>query len=225
MCGRFAMSAKTKDIEKFKNDLKIKPIAPLRQSFNIAPGQNIQGLKNDFHDFSDFNWGLVPPWADMSDKPLKIINARAETLKQKPAFKRLLNGKRCVILSSGYYEWQAIGNKKIPNFIFLKNEPLFAFAGLWNTLPSNSESETEECATIITCYSADSISHIHNRMPVILTSENIEDWLSERKTEELLSPYISEEIGFHRVSQFVNSPAHNSEECIVEYEETEKSLF
>jgi putative SOS response-associated peptidase YedK len=225
MCGRFAMSAKTKDIEKFKNDLKIKPIAPLRQSFNIAPGQIIQGLKNVHIDFSDFNWGLIPQWANMNDKPLKIINARAETLAQKPAFKKLLNGKRCVIFSSGYYEWQAIGNKKIPNYIFLRNEPIFAYAGLWDKLPSNDENETEECATIITSNSADSISHIHNRMPVILTAENIDEWLSERKTEELLIPYSSEEIGFHRVSQFVNSPAHNSEKCIEEYEEIENSLF
>lgn len=225
MCGRFAMSAKTKDIEIFKNDLKIKPIAPLHRSFNVAPGQNIQGLKKDFQDFSNFNWGLVPPWADLSDKPMKIINARAETIKQKPAFKQLLDGKRCVIIASGYYEWQIVPNKKIPNFIFLKNEPVFAFAGLWNKLPNDGESATEECATIITCNSTDSISHIHSRMPVILTAENIEDWLSERKTEELLTPYRSEEIGFHRVSQFVNSPAHNSEKCIEEYVETEKSLF
>lgn len=225
MCGRFAMSAKTKDIEKFKNDLKIKPIAPLRQSFNIAPGQNIQGLKNVLQDFTNFNWGLIPPWANMDDKPLKIINARAETLTQKPAFKKLLNGKRCVIISSGYYEWQATGNKKIPNYIFLNDEPIFAYAGLWDKLPSDGENEPEECATIITCNSADSISHIHNRMPVILTTENIDDWLSERKTDELLIPYPSEKIRFHRVSQFVNSPSNNTEKCITEYDEIEKSLF
>ncbi len=225
MCGRFAMSAKTKDIEKFKNDLKIKPIDPIRQSFNIAPGQNITGLKNNSGELSAFNWGLTPPWSNLNDKPLKIINARAETLHQKPAFRKLLNGRRCVIISSGYYEWQKIGNKKLANFIFLKNEPIFAFAGLWDKLPSANPDETEECATIITCDAAENISHIHNRMPVMLTADNIDDWLSERKTEELLQPYKADLIGFYRVSNFVNSPTHNTEECMTEYEELETSLF
>jgi len=225
MCGRFAMSAKTKDIEKFKNDLKIKPIAPLHQSYNYTPGQNIQGLKNAQNEFSEFNWGLIPAWANMGDKPSKLINARAETLKQKPAFKRLLNGKRCAIIASGYYEWQTIGNKKFPNYIFLKNTPIFAFAGLWDKLPSDDESDRTECTTIITCESADNINHIHNRMPVILTTDTIQDWLSERKTEEILLPYPAQEIGYYRVSPYVNSPAHNSEECIAEYTEAETVLF
>lgn len=225
MCGRFAMGAKTKDIEKFKNDLKINPIAPLRQSFNIAPEQNITGLKYADRDFFSFNWGLIPAWAHLSDKPTKIINARAETLMQKPAFKKLLSGKRCVIIATGYYEWQALANKKIPNFIFLKDEPIFVFAGLWDKFPNGEDDELSECATIITCNSTEKISHIHNRMPVILTKDNIEDWLSERKTEELLQPYSSEEIGFYRVSNFVNSPSNNSEECIAEFDEIENSLF
>ena len=164
-------------------------------------------------------WGLIPSWAKDKKTGYKMINARAESVMKKPAFRNAFRYRRCLIPASGFYEWQKRDGKKQPRFITLKDTDLFAFAGLWERWKNpEDESEVIESCTIITTDSNKLVKPLHDRMPAILEKPNYERWLSrqtpDRELEALLRPLLSSEMTAWPVSPKVNSPANDSPECV-----------
>ena len=153
-------------------------------------------------------WGLVPSWA--KDEKMKFINARSETVHEKPSFKNSLRNKRCLIPADGFIEWH--GTEKQPCYIYLKDQALFGFAGLWSTWNS-LEGVSLNTYSILTTAANEKLNPIHARMPIILPSEQYETWLAPDSGLDvlrgLLTAYPSEEFGFHLVSKEVNSPKNN----------------
>jgi putative SOS response-associated peptidase YedK len=165
-------------------------------------------------------WGLIPSWSREENVGSRMINARAETLAEKPSFKRLLYGKRCLVVTDGFYEWrQESGTKsKTPMYITLKNKEPFAFAGLWDSWRSPDGQQIRTC-TIVTTEPNELLATIHNRMPAILTPEAREIWLDpslydERALLPLLVPYKTDEMAARPVSRLVNDPRYEGAELI-----------
>jgi putative SOS response-associated peptidase YedK len=165
-----------------------------------------------------YKWGLVPSWAADTAIGNKMINARAETIFEKPSFRNLIKKHRCLVISDGFYEWKEVNSKKQPYRIQLKSKQLFAFAGLWDKWVDKSTGEILNSFTIITCDANQVISEIHNRMPVILKADSEQLWLQENlskeKIESLLQPYSSDEMLTYAVSQQVNSPKNDNKTLI-----------
>ena len=214
MCGRFSLTSETNRIvEAFDID-EVK--GPFRNSYNIAPGQDIGAIIEDnSRRLGPLRWGLIPSWADDPRIGNRMINARAEGLEQKASFKTPLRQKRCLIPADGFYEWKKDGNRKTPFYVFLKDKSPFVFAGLWDIWKSPQGEKTATC-TIITTSPNSLVKELHNRMPVILPKEHIDLWLDSSMREEekllsLLKPYPAEEMACHEVSPLVNSPEEDSE--------------
>jgi putative SOS response-associated peptidase YedK len=219
MCGRFLLAVNPADIQDaFPNFIFHNQI---EQRFNIAPSQPVLVIPNNSSLEADhFLWGLIPAWAKDPSIGSRMINARAETLAEKPSFRGPFKYHRCLILANGFYEWQEkSGSKnKIPYFIRLKNGKPFAFAGLWDEWHSPDGSQIKSCS-IITTNPNSLIEPIHNRMPVILPPATYSDWLdpsprSSNTLQVLLSPYPAEEMIASPVSSYVNNPANNGSKCI-----------
>jgi putative SOS response-associated peptidase YedK len=219
MCGRFTLTVDPAELrENFSNYSFPEPYAP---RFNIAPTQPILAIPNDDRNLADFFiWGLVPSWAKDVTIGSRLINARAETLAEKPSFRGSLKYKRCLIPADGFYEWQArTGSKtKVPHFISMKDHRPFAFAGLWDEWQS-PDGGIIRSATIITTEPNELMAGIHNRMPAILPPERYDDWLDPRpRTAESLAPLLTqfpaEEMSAYPVSMLVNSPANDRPELI-----------
>ncbi len=217
MCGRFALSPKTKDVEKL-HPLKV-DLTKITPSYNIAPSQKIDCIINDHGtEQTQLIWGLIPFWAKDKSISSRLINARAETIAERPTFKHSFERRRCLILASGFYEWKKIsGSKKIPYFVKLESTSLFFFAGLWDKWIAPN-GEFMQTATIITTEPNAIMADIHNRMPVILSRESSLIWLdnhsSEQSLRSLLSPYNSFDMQAYEVSPLVNNPRNNSSELI-----------
>ena len=219
MCGRFTLTVDPADLQ-LMLELGDLP-AELQPRYNIAPTQTV-AVVTDPHDrrVEFFSWGLIPSWAKDPTIGSRMINARAETLPEKPAFKAAFNKRRCLVLADGFYEWQKIeqGNRtlKRPHHIQLASRAPFAFAGLWETWKS-PEGEAKRTCTIITCEPNELMATIHNRMPVILDKETMWDWLhpdaSPIALRALLVPYAKPMI-MHPVSTLVNKPENDTPECI-----------
>jgi putative SOS response-associated peptidase YedK len=222
MCGRFASSAKKKDIEKeFK--VKIRNSNRAAPRYNIAPTQMISAIAEieNTRKISLFKWGLIPSWAKDDSIGSKLINARAETLTEKPSFREAFAQRRCIIPASGFYEWQkTLKGAKQPFYFYLEAKEVFGFAGLWEEWLDRDSGELTKTCTIITTEANEVLKPIHDRMPVILKSGDYDFWLDEKvkdtsKLQNLLVPYPAEEMHSHAVSRSVNNPAVNSEELIV----------
>ena len=219
MCGRFALTVDPVDLQDSFPDF----IFPTQYAarYNIAPTQPILALPNDgSKEAGFFIWGLIPSWAKDPTIGSRMINARAETLAEKPSFRSAYQYHRCLIFSSGFYEWQAQpGVKtKIPHFIHLKTGAPFAFAGLWEKWEA-PDGSTIHSATIITTEPNELMGKIHNRMPVILPHDAYTQWLDSSpkqppSLQQLLVPYPAGEMEAYPVSTLVNSPAYDHPECI-----------
>ena len=164
-------------------------------------------------------WGLIPRWAKEADSGLNTINARAETVAERRTYRGPLRHQRCLVPASGYYEWQRTANGKVPHWVYLPDEPLFAFAGLWETWRDPAGDEVRSY-TIITCEANALTARIHNRMPVILQREDEDQWLNPDLVEPeqvlpLLRPYPSDRMAAHPVSRKVNNPHNDSQDLIV----------
>ena len=176
MCGRYSLKSDPKKISSEFN-IPEKETEKLKPRHNIAPAQPVAALIRDEKIKLDFlNWGLIPSWSKDPSIGARMINARCETLAEKPSFRGLLKSRRCLILADGFYEWKAIGKKKQPHYIRLKSQDPFCFAGLWSEWASTDGSEIRSCA-IITTQPNELMQEIHNRMPVILPREAREEWL------------------------------------------------
>jgi putative SOS response-associated peptidase YedK len=164
------------------------------------------------------HWGLIPFWADDPKLGSKLINARAETVADKPAFRSAFRHRRCLIVADGFYEWQQQENGKQPFYLRLKDDRPFALAGLWEHWEEDGGEAIDSC-TILTTDANELTSPIHSRMPVILDPKDYDMWLdsSVRKSESLqslLRPYASEKMEAYPVSKTVNRPTNDRPECI-----------
>ena len=219
MCGRFSLAANTKKLVEAFADYAVPD--ELTPRYNIAPSQAVAVIaNNDRHKIELFQWGLIPSWAKDPQIGNRMINARAETLADKPSFKNAYKRRRCLVLADGFYEWkQETGSKtKTPMYIRLASGEPFAFAGLWESWHGPEDSHVLSC-TIITTTPNELLAQIHNRMPVILPAAVYEQWLdpAERGPEQLnglLRPYPAAEMTAYPVSRLVNSPANDRPECI-----------
>jgi len=217
MCGRFALTAKTNEIEKLLPDTKV--TIDLKPRFNIAPTQQIAAVLNTKpNEISLVRWGLIPSWAKDSSIGYKMINARAVGIDEKPSFKYPLKKKRCLILADAFYEWKPlpVEKRKQPYLIKMKTGEPFVFAGLWDTW-NDPDNGIINSATIITTEPNELMSEIHSRMPVILPEENFVYWLAvDSATDKLLSllkPFNSDKMEAFPISTKINNPAYDFEDC------------
>ncbi len=223
MCGRFAFWTTRRRLkEEFDLPVPEEALPELPARYNIAPGTDIAAIRKrpeSPRELSMLRWGLIPSWARDKKTGYRMINARAESVMKRPAFRNAFRYRRCLIPASGFYEWQKRGRKKQPWFITLKETDLFAFAGLWERWKNpEDESEVIESCTIITTDANGLVRPLHDRMPVILERPQYERWLSRRTPPEelcaLLRPLPSSRMTAWPVSPLVNSPANDLPECV-----------
>ncbi len=207
MCGRFALSVDAEALQGAFPAFRFpKSWVP---RFNMAPGQPILVLPNDGTNRADlFLWGLIPSWAKDATICRRLINARAETLAVKPAFRAAYRYRRCLVFASGFFEWQQTGKNKIPYFVHLRSKHPFAFAGLWEGWYA-ADGSLVLSATIVTTESNELLAPLHERMPVILAPESVAFWVdpapqSPARLQSLLRPYPANEMEAYPVSPLVN---------------------
>jgi putative SOS response-associated peptidase YedK len=220
MCGRFTLTVDPGKLQEAIPGVIVPEELPRR--YNIAPSQPVAVVPNDGQNRLDFFvWGLIPSWAKDPGIGNRMINARAETLAEKPAFRAAFRRRRCLVLADGFYEWRQEPGKsaKTPMYIKFKSSDPFAFAGLWEIWQSGDGSEVRSC-TIITTSPNRLMEDIHNRMPVILPKESYAPWLAMEEVDPkvlqpFLAPYPDDMMVAYPVSRMVNSPQNDVPECIL----------
>ena len=217
MCGRYTLKH---DIQAIAQEFHVAPSLQTVPRYNIAPTQEVVSvLQNGEAHLELLRWGLIPSWAKEESIGSKMINARAETLAEKPSFKRLLHSKRCLLVSDGFYEWRQEGRgPKTPMYITVKDGELFAFAGLWDAW-KNPDGQVIRTCTIITTEPNELMASIHTRMPAILPRDAREIWLDTAIRDEhallpLLAPYPADQMVVRPVSRLVNDPRREGAELI-----------
>ena len=217
MCGRYSLSVDIAELgERFGFDADGLPNTP---SYNIAPTQPALAVTNgDGRYASQMRWGLIPSWAKGLPPSRPLINARAETVAERPAFRSALRRRRCLVIADGYYEWQASGSSRTPFRIAMQSGVPFAFAGLWETW-RNPDGEVVRSCAIITTSATEALSPIHDRMPVILPREREALWLDHSVQDpgllsDILVPYAGGGLEAYRVPALVNSVRNNGPELV-----------
>lgn len=223
MCGRFTNKATKQQIEKeFKTVGKNPEIFAPR--YNIAPSQLIEVVFAPEAErlLAQLKWGLVPSWAKDAEIGNRMINARAETLDEKPSFRDAFKKRRCLIPATGFYEWdkkgKAAGGKQ-PYYFYLKEREVFGFAGLYEEWHDRETGEVLETCTIITTEANEILKPVHDRMPVIIEPVDYDQWLDSKETKpdrlkKMLAPYPANEMLSHAVSTNVNYPDADTPELI-----------
>lgn len=215
MCGRFTLTVDPAELREWLELIDVP--AQLTPRYNIAPTQPVAVVTSPTdRKVEIFQWGLIPSWSKDPSMGSRLINARAETVHEKPAFRAPFQRKRCLILADGFFEWKALDKGKQPYFIHLKSGKPFAFAGLWDHWTSPEGDERITC-TIITCEPNDLMAQLHNRMPVILDKDVMWDWLDPAATpialKALLVPYAGR-LEAYPVARLVNKPDYDAPDCI-----------
>ena len=219
MCGRFSQTASPDTVAQ-QFAITNPPLFTPR--YNIAPSQPIAAIRIDpdttTRKLVMLRWGLIPSWAKDPKIGNQCINAKAETVAEKPSFRSAFKKRRCLVVATGFYEWQQRGPVKQPMWIGLRSKSPFAFAGLWEHWKP-AEGEPLETCTIITTEPNDLMASIHNRMPVILAQSSYDQWLDPafqniETLNGLLRPYPSEELTAYPVSTLVNNPRHDAPQCL-----------
>jgi len=217
MCGRFTLvSPYVAVTERFH----AKAPPDLRPRYNIAPGQDVLCvIRHGERRLEPLRWGLIPYWAKDPAIGNRLINARAESLAEKPSFCDAFMKRRCLIVADGFFEWRPAGKRKVPVYIFLKSKMPFGIAGLYETWKAPSGNEHRTC-TIITTDANDLVRPFHDRMPVILPADVEDRWLdpAEASRERLMSclkPYPSGEMTAYDVGHAVNNARHDAPDCIL----------
>ena len=214
MCGRYSLTKPIKTLKEHFQAIAVKMDHDKR--YNIAPSQSVpivvageQGA-----EIHAMRWGLIPSWAKDPAFGNKLINARAETVHEKPSFKPSMKNRRCLVPADGFYEWQVSGKEKSPQYIRMHTGGLFAFAGLWSEW--DSDKEILQTFTIITTNANRELESIHHRMPVILMPQDYENWLapSSKGFHNLMKPLGDGLLDHYEISKTVNSPKNDSEDCI-----------
>lgn len=200
MCGRFALVSESAEISEKFNIQKIS--YDFKPDWNISPGQHIPAVihREGQNVLESFLWGLIPSWAKDPSIGDRLINARAETVHEKPSFKNAFNKRRCLIVADGFYEWKKDGRKKIPLYFYLKSGEPFGMAGLYETWVSPEKKQINTC-TIITTDANKLIEAAHDRMPVIIPKEQEQTWISDETEDKtilhsILKPYPADEMDY-----------------------------
>jgi putative SOS response-associated peptidase YedK len=212
VCGRFSFAVKARIIEE---QFSVKAEGTnFRPRYNCAPSQNLAVISNRAPDaISYFRWGLIPFWAKESGIGNKMINAKAETITEKPSYRDPFRKRRCLVPADSFYEWQHDSNKE-PYRILMKDESPFTMAGIWD-IWHNTDGEEICSFSIITTTANDLVAGIHHRMPVILKREDGRVWLNDSTEENLcglLKPYPAEAMKAYKIGKMVNSPGNDDEE-------------
>lgn len=219
MCGRYVLNAPEDLSERFQ--LRQMSLH-LPRSYNVAPTDEMPVVVEPTEEEREalmMKWGLVPRWAKPGGKkPPTPFNARAESLSEKPMFRNLIKNRRCLVPANGFYEWNQVGGAKQPYYITLPDEPMFAFAGLYDEF-ADEDGEVLRSYTVITTEPNELMAELHNRMPVILHRDDEEEWLDPdvtepRQVERLLRPYPAEEMEAVPVSRAVNNVRNDGPQLI-----------
>jgi putative SOS response-associated peptidase YedK len=218
MCGRYRLSRK----DRFAEYFEVNPFDDFEPRYNIAPTQDVTVVRevDDARVVSKMRWGLIPSWAKDNAMSASLINARSETVLEKPTFADSFRLRRCLIPADGFYEWKRTGRTKQPYHFGMTDESLFAFAGIWDRWRSPAGQVIESCSILTTIPNA-LLSDAHDRMPVILPRERYEDWLTESDMEAdtlrtMLVPFDAIGMKGHSVSTLVNKPENDGPECVRE---------
>lgn len=215
MCGRSSLhDAPVNVLERFN----LPPVLPgFRPRYNIAPSQDQWTIALDAAGapaVAARRWGLVPSWAEDPAVGNRLINARAESLDERAAFRDAFRERRCLVLADGYYEWSGTGKTRVPVFFHLSGHVPFVIAGLWERWGRDAQ----ETCTVITTAAGSLASRYHNRMPALLTLDAAEEWLDPAtrlsRARALLAPYDETDLECYEVSRLVNSPANDTPECM-----------
>ena len=217
MCGRFILS---QPAEAIASTFQLPIIPELAPRYNIAPTQPVATILSagDRRQFQMLRWGLIPSWAKDPAIGNKLINARAETVAEKPSFRSAFRHRRCLVIADGFYEWRRQDGKKQPFYFRLHDGQPFAFAGLWEHW-QDSMGEVIDSCTIITTEANEILQPIHDRMPVILNPKDYDLWLDPtldkiEQLQQLLQSYSSTEMTSYPVSTKVNKPTNDTPELI-----------
>lgn len=214
MCGRYTLASPGNVVAEL---FGLGEVPALRPRYNIAPTQQVAVVRaaGVRVELGMLRWGLVPSWAKDLTIGQKLINARAETVAEKPSFRAALRARRCLVVADGFYEWQPAGGRKQPWYFQFRDGRVFAFAGLWERWAPPGIDPIESC-TIVTTEANEVVAPVHGRMPVILTVENGRRWLAGGPIEglqALLAPFPPDKMRAHPVSLRVNSPANDDPAC------------
>ncbi|MEM9952941.1 MAG: SOS response-associated peptidase [Chloroflexota bacterium] len=227
MCGRFVLSAEADVVQQEFNLDSLPTLAP---RFNIAPSQPVSIITNTApSELTIVQWGLIPSWSKDPKMAYKMINARSETAHEKPSYRAPFKRRRCLIPTTGFYEWVKTEDGKQPYLIHRNDTALFAFAGLWEIWNSPQGDEVWTC-TILTTSASEKIEHLHHRMPVILDGDAREAWLDNDSDQDelrgILQPFDSDKMDYYPVSKAVNN-VRNDNPTLVERDEPPKqqSMF
>ncbi|MGI6454284.1 MAG: SOS response-associated peptidase [bacterium] len=219
MCGRFSLIT---PVEILKNIFRLNRTIDIQPRYNIAPTQSVPVIrihqKTGERELVELRWGLVPHWAKDLSIGNKMINAKAETLFEKPSYKKAAQKRRCLIPADGFYEWRKEKKQKIPYYFFNKSQQPLALGGIWERWTS-PEGEVVETFSIITTEANSLMQPIHNRMPLILTADEYDHWLDPtiEQPEEIqrcLQSYPTEQMEHYSVSSWVSNVMHEGAKCI-----------
>ncbi len=219
MCGRYAFFSPA---EAVKRIFALDDAPELEPRYNIAPTQSVASVRageEGARAFAMLHWGLIPKWAKERAIGNRMINARSESLAEKPSFRDAFRKRRCLVLADGWYEWQVTPDGKQPWFIRRKEARPLAFAGLWERWKDPTDGRQLESCTIVTTDATESIKKIHERMPVVLAEADWDRWLDTAfsdtdKLSELLCPFEPKALEAWPVSRQVNAPKNQGPELI-----------
>lgn len=214
MCGRFVLVASESEIV---NHFHLKATFSMRPRYNIAPGDTIPVVL-PLARIEFFEWGFIPSWRKTEEGrlPQRFINARIESILDKPTFRQAFKTHRCLVPASGYFEWKEIHAKKQPFYIFSEEEPILGFAGIWDVWKTPEGNQIETLA-ILTRASVENLQIVHERMPVVITKENYADWLNVKTNPETLMQFTENaplKFKFFPVPTAVNNPRFDQAACI-----------
>jgi len=215
MCGRYRRTSQEEELARLYH-IPIPKQTDLPISYNIAPSQNVLAVRYDprksVRSFVSLRWGLIPGWAKDEKIGSRTINARMETVRAAPSYRKAFESRRCLILANGFYEWRRTGGPRAPFDIAPRNEEPVAFAGLWEAWKNPATQEWVLSCSIITTVANDLVSRIHDRMPVILAASDQSAWLGEEKSDDLadlLKPFPSDKLKMTEISTRVNDPKND----------------
>ncbi len=218
MCGRISTGDLSE--ETLKTHFNLDTILPFQKSYNIAPSLQIPAIRkhSKIRSMANLRWGLIPHWSRDKEIAQHTFNARIETLTQKPSFRDSIKSKRCIIPASGFYEWQKLGDKKQPYYIYRADGRPIAFAGLWDSWIDSESGESIESCSIVTMPATSLVAEIHERMPAILEPEHFDVWLDpEFKEPHVLQDILKAEehdLVMYPVSSYVSNSRNDGEKCI-----------
>ena len=219
MCGRYTLKTAPEIVAE---QFQLEQLLVTQPRYNVAPSQLVACIRTNPDSVTRegvfLRWGLIPTWAKDPKIGMQLINARAETVAEKPAFRSAFRHRRCLVLADGFYEWRREGRSKQPYFIRFRDERPFAFGGLWERWEKSEGSPLETCAMMTTEPNA-VLEPIHNRMPVILNPKDYDLWLDPRRKDpaelsSLLQPCPPDEMVAVPVSLRVNNPKHDDPKCL-----------